>query len=151
MSDQVFRMTTGHVVGWTIFYCVFVGLWTWSAVTARSGAERTISVVVVLLVLRGLIGSLVAFVRRPSLELGPDALAVTEVVRTRVERWAECSAFRVAQTWSGGHVRYHDGRRRRSLPAGFGDADRRLSADELADALNRARDAASAEVGSVTS
>lgn len=45
------------------------------------------------------------------------------------------------------HVRYQDGTRRRSLPAGFGDTNRRLTANELAEVLNRAKDARSSELG----
>jgi len=147
MSEQVLRMTTGHLVRWTIIYGFFVGLSIWYALTATSAVGRIIAVVLGLLALRGLVGSLLAFVRRPSLRLGPDVLALTVAVGARGVRWAECSEFWAVQTWSGGHVRYRDGVRRRSLPAGFGDAGRRLGANELADVLNRARGAASTERG----
>lgn len=151
MADQVFRMTTGHLVRWTIIYGFFVGFWAWRVLAETSAVLRIMGVVLGLLALRGLAGSIVAFVRRPTLTLGREALTVTDVVRARDVRWAECSEFRPTRTLFNGHVRYHAGERRRSLPAGFADTDRRLTANELADALNRAKDASSSAFGPATS
>ena len=146
MANQIFRMTTGHLVRWTITYGCFVAFWTWFVLTETSAVVRIIGVVLGLLALRGLAGSVVGFVRRPTLTLGPEVLTVTGVVGApRDARWVECSAFRPIRTMTGGHVRYQVGERRRSLPAGFGDANRRLTANELADALNRAKDTISSE------
>jgi hypothetical protein len=151
MAERVFRMTTGHLVRWTITYGIAVGLWTWLVLTDTSAVSRIIGVVLGLLTLRGLAGSLVAFVRRPKLTLAPEALTVTGTVGARVVAWADCSEFSPARTMTGTHVRYQVGERRRSLPAGFRDADRRLTANELAHALNRARDASSRLSGPATS
>jgi len=142
-QTRCFRMTTGHLVRWTVIYGILVGFWTWWVLTETSVAARILGAVAGLLALRGLAGSIIAFVRRPSLTLGPDALTVSDVVRARDVRWDECSAFRPSRAVLNGHVRWRAGQRRRSLPAGFGDTDRRLTANELANVLNRARDMSS--------
>lgn len=100
-----------------------------------------------LLALRGLAGSVVAFVRRPTLSLGPESLTVTDVVRSREVRWVDCSEISPVHKLTTSHVRYQDGTRRRSLPAGYGDTNRRLTATALADALNGAKDASSSALG----
>jgi hypothetical protein len=143
-------MTTGHLVRWTVIYGFFVGFWTWWVLTETSAVVGIIGALFGLFALRSLAGSIVAFVRRPTLTLGPDALTVTDVVRSRDVRWSDCSEFRPARTVFNSVVRYQVGERRRSLPDGFGDTDRRLAASELADALNSARDASSSESGSDT-
>jgi len=139
MTDQVLRMTTEHLIRWTIFYGVLLAIWTSWVLTATSQGMRVIGVALGLLALRGLVGSVVAFGRRPTLILGPDALTVIDVVRSRVVPWAALSDFRPTRSMFSGHVRYQEGPRRRSLPAGFGNTDRGLSANELADVLNSAR------------
>lgn len=147
VTDQVFKMTTGHLARWTTIYGFLVGFWTWILLTETSAAWRIIGVVFGVLALRGLAGSVVAFARRPTLTLGPEALTVTDVVRSREVRWVDCSEFRPIRKLTTSHVRYQDGTRRRSLPAGFGDTNRRLTANELAEVLNRAKDARSSELG----
>ncbi|MEU0312974.1 hypothetical protein [Nocardioides sp. NPDC006273] len=147
MTDQVFRMATGHLARWTSIYGVLVGFWTWILLTETSSLWRIIGVVFGLLALRGLAGSVAGFVRRPTLTLSPEAFTVTDVVRFREVPWADCSDFRPIRRLFTSHVRYQAGTRRSSLPAGFGDTNRRLTADELADVLNRARDASSSEPG----
>lgn len=94
VTDQVFKMTTGHLARWTTIYGFLVGFWTWILLTETSAAWRIVGVVFGVLALRGLAGSVVAFARRPTLTLGPEALTVTDVVRSREVRWVDCSEFR---------------------------------------------------------
>jgi hypothetical protein len=149
MADQVLRMTTAHVARWAAIHGCLVVVLTWLALNEASTLARVVEVAVGLLNLRGLVGSMLAFARRPALTIGPEALTIQDVVRTRDVRWTECSEFRPIHKMLGSHVRYRVGERRKSLPAGFGPDNRSLTAEDLADALNRARAAIATQVSSV--
>lgn len=148
MTDNVFRMTKGHLARWVLIYGANAAVWTWLVLTETSAPLRVIEVVFALLAVRGLIGTVAAFARRPSLALGSEALAITNAITTREMLWSDCSEFSPIHKLLGSHVRFRVGSRRKSLPAGFGTAERRLTAEELAHALNGAREASATYVGS---
>lgn len=139
MNHVALRMTTAHLVWWSIFSGTVVVLWTWIVVSDGQAFWRVVGVVLGFLALRTFLGSLVAFRRRPTLTIGPDALTVTDVLRTRTVPWSQFSEFRTTASVIDNRIRYTEAGRRRFLPAGFADATGRLSAKELAALLNAAK------------
>lgn len=139
MNHVVLRMTTAHLVRWSTLSGIVVALWTWIVLSDGQVIWRVVGIGLGFLALRTLLGSLVAFRRRPSLTIGTEALTVTDVLRSRTVPWSKFSEFRTTASVIDSRVRYTEAGRRKILPAGFADSTHQLSANELAEVLNAAK------------